>query len=158
MIPNKFMETFLQKRRFSKALPYIVGHVLDFGGNRGELENHLKHSASYTCINDENIPDKKYDTVVALAVIEHLPVNRVYKVLQKFRKTNGQVVITTPSKQSKPILEFMAWLGITDRENIREHKHYWNRKELFDLAKSTGFSVMRYKRFQFGLNQLFIIK
>ena len=152
------METFLQKRRFNKALPYIVGHVLDFGGNRGELKNHLKHSASYTYINDENIPDKKYDTVVALAVIEHLPVNRVYKVLQRFYKTGGQVVITTPSKQSKWILEFMAWLGITDRDNIREHKSYWNKEELLTLAKATGFNVARYKKFQFGLNQLLVLR
>ena len=62
--------------------------------------------------------------------------------------------MTTPTKMAKPVLEFMAFVGIVDKDNIAEHKHYWSKKEIYDLAEKAGFVVKKYKKFQIGFNQL----
>ena len=36
----------------------------------------------------------------------------------------------------------MAFWGLLDKDNIKEHKHYWNKEELLILGSSTGFSRM----------------
>jgi hypothetical protein len=39
----------LQQYRFRKAIPFLKGNVLDFGGNDGELQQYV--SGSYTLVN-----------------------------------------------------------------------------------------------------------
>jgi len=155
------MEALLQKFRFKKVLPYLKGDVLDFGGNDGELKQYVK--GNYTLVNYDHSPmkDKTFDTVVALAVVEHIEVDDVYSIfntLQSKLNPDGVIFLTTPTPLSKPILEFMALLNIVDRDNIKEHKHYWTKKELYDLAQKNSLQVKKYKKFQLGLNQLAILE
>jgi len=101
------------------------------------------------------------DTIVSLAVIEHIPFKDVPKIFRKFKSVlnkKGRIFLTTPAKIAKPVLDFMAFIGIVDKENIAEHKHYWNKKEIYELAKKTGFTVKKYKRFQMGFNQLAVLE
>jgi len=81
---KKFLESFLQKQRFKKVLPFLGKDVLDFGGNRGELRQWVK--------------------------------------------------------------------------GIVEHKHYWRKKEIYELASSNGFIIENYSIFQFGFNQFVKLK
>lgn len=153
------MEAFLQKKRFKKVLPYLKGNVLDFGGNEGELKKYVQ--SDYTLVNYDHSPmeNKSFDTIVALAVIEHIPVNEVYRIFKKFKlNKNGVLFLTTPTPMSKPVLEFLAFLRILDKQNIEEHKHYWNRKEIDVLARSSGFRIKTYKKFQLGFNQYAILE
>jgi 2-polyprenyl-3-methyl-5-hydroxy-6-metoxy-1,4-benzoquinol methylase len=156
---SKFLEAFLQKRRFKKVLPYLKGSVLDFGGNDGELKKYVQ--GDYTLVNYDHSPmeNKYFDTIVALAVVEHIPVDDVYSIFKKFKlKQNGVLFLTTPTPMSKPVLEFLAFLHILDKQNIEEHKHYWTRKEIEALAQSAGFKVKYYKKFQLGFNQYAIFE
>jgi len=151
------VEKFLQKQRFRKVFPYLKGHVLDFGGNKGELAQFVK--GSYSLINEDySLLEQpvEFDLIVALAVIEHIETSVVNELFRKFKKVlkkSGSIIITTPAPKSKPVLEILAFAGLLDRENIKEHKHYWKEKELFNLASSTGFIISNYRKFQFGLNQ-----
>jgi 2-polyprenyl-3-methyl-5-hydroxy-6-metoxy-1,4-benzoquinol methylase len=151
------LEKFLQQQRFKKVLPYLQGDVLDFGGNKGELQPFV--NGTYSLVNyDYSVieKDKHFDLIVALAVIEHIDEPIVKSIFEKFKtllKPGGCILITTPLPASKPLLEFLAFLGLLDKENINEHKHYWQKTELYNLAHSTGFSIGKYKKFQFGLNQ-----
>lgn len=158
MISDKFVERFLRDYRFRMVKPYLKGDVLDFGGNNGELGLYVK--GRYVPVNyDHSVMKGKFDTIVSLATIEHLYEYEIYTLFKKFRKMlGGYLFITTPTRMSKPVLEFMAWLGLTDKENIAEHKHYWTKSELLDLARTTGFEVVRYKKFQLGFNQIMICK
>ena len=161
LIGYKLMENFLRKRRFSKALPYITGkRVLDFGGNRGELKNFLPKNVEYDYINDISF-DKTYDNIVCLAVLEHIHYHKVMELFKKFYyhlEVEGTVIITTPTIESHFILDIMSRLRITDRPNLLEHKFYWRKDYLQELAEANCFEIIKYEKFQFGLNQLCIMR
>ena len=164
MESKRLAESFLQKKRFSKILPLISGNsILDFGGNRGELKKHLRNSQDYTLCNRDYsvLKGKTFDTILSLAVIEHLEIADVFKVIKMLKQhlnPNGIIILTTPSKLAKPVLEVMSISGLLDKENLKEHKHYWNKRELFELAKKSELNVRKYLKFQFGLNQLIVLK
>lgn len=152
-----FLEKLLQNYRFKMVKPYLIGDVLDFGGNQDELKKLVK--GKYLNVNYDYyaMENSHFDTIISLAVIEHIDFDEVFEIFRKFKKIlnkNGRIFLTTPTKIAKPILELWSLVGILDRANIAEHKHYWSKKEIYDLAKQSGFTVKQYKRFQIGFNQL----
>jgi 2-polyprenyl-3-methyl-5-hydroxy-6-metoxy-1,4-benzoquinol methylase len=158
---SKFLVRFLQSYRFRIANPYLIGSVLDFGGNKGELKKLVK--GGYLLVNYDHslMENTHFDTIVSLAVIEHIPPDDVFKIFQKFKiilNKEGRIFLTTPTKMAKPVLEFMVFMGIIYKENIAEHRHYWSKKEIYDLAKKTEFVVKKYKKFQIGFNQLAVLE
>lgn len=96
------------------------------------------------------------DIVVALATIEH--VNNPSFLLQEINRVlrkGGRVILTTPSNQAKPILEFLAFkLHLVSEEEIKDHKQYFKIDTLPALLKDCGFRNIKTKSFQFGLNLL----
>jgi hypothetical protein len=153
------LEKLLQKFRFARVKNILNGDVLDFGGNEGELSQFVQ--GEYTIVNYDHSPmiGKKFDTIVLLAVIEHINVEDVYSIFNKFSyhlNKEGKIILTTPTPQSKWLLELLAGLHILDKQNIEEHKHYWDKKDLNDLAIKNGFKVMKYEKFQLGFNQFSI--
>ena len=133
---------------------------MDFGGNEGELKKFCK--AGYLAVNYDHsvMEDTHFDTIVCLAVIEHMEYDDVISTFHKFQNIldeKGRIFLTTPTRIAKPILEFLAFLRILERDNIAEHKHYWNRKDIYELAQRTGFAVRKYRKFQIGLNQLAVL-
>ncbi len=156
-----FLERFLQRYRFRMAQPYLIGDVLDFGANDGELGKLV--TGKYIIVNYDHSPldGASVDSIVTLATIEHLYPKDVYAVFGKFKKClkdGGRIFLTTPTKMAKPILETMALIGIVGKDNIEEHKHYWSKADIFALAEQTGFQVARYRKFQLGVNQLAVLE
>lgn len=156
-----FLEKFLQNYRFRMVKPYLIGDVLDFGGNKGELKK-IVHG-KYTVVNYDHsvMNDIHCDTIVSLAVIEHIDVKDVYTIFEKFKtilNKGGRIFLTTPTKASKPILEFLAFIGVLDKQNIAEHKHYWSKQDIYNLAEKNNFLVKKYRKFQLGLNQLAVLE
>jgi hypothetical protein len=72
---SRIVEGFFQKARFNKVLPFIK--EMDFGGNEGDLKKF--GSGNYSLVNYDHSPmeNKTFNTVVVLAVIEHIDVNDV---------------------------------------------------------------------------------
>ncbi len=101
-------------------------------------------------------PDRSFDQVTILAVLEHIPLDQVDVLFREFRrilKDGGRVLLTTPTPAAKPLLEFLAFrLRIISRPEIADHKHYWSEADLRALAARTGFACSAYETFQFGLN------
>lgn len=155
--PKKItLERFLQNYRFRMVKKFIKGDVLDFGGNEGELKPLVLGKYTIVNYNRGNMFKDTYDTVVLLAVIEHIEVLEVYKIFSEFKpllRKGGKIFLTTPTIFCMPILEILSRIGFLSRENILEHKHYWSRKDIFKLAESNGFKVSKYRKFQLGLNQ-----
>lgn len=157
---SKLVEKILQYYRFNKAKPFLLGDVLDFGGNEGELKTLVK--GRYLAVNYDHfvMVNAYFDTIVCLAVIEHMTVLEVYEIFYKFKNIlnqGGRIILTTPTRIAKPMLELMALLGIIDKINLSEHKHYWNKKEIYTLAEKSGLIIKKYKKFQLGFNQLAIL-
>jgi len=162
MIDNPmFLDKLLQSYRFKMVRPYLIGDVMDFGGNKGELKRFVE--GRYLNVNYDHsvMENTHFDTIVCLAVIEHIEFDEVFKIFYKFKKIlnrEGRIFLTTPTKMAKPVLEFWAFLGVIDRGSIVEHKHYWSKKEIYQLANETGFVIKRFKKLQLGFNQLAVFE
>ncbi len=102
--------------------------------------------------------DGTFDKIVLLAVIEHIPFDQRGVLLGEFRRVlraGGQVILTTPTPASRPLLDFLAFrLKVISAPEIADHKHYYSRADLAALAADHGFTCTAYQTFQFGLNSL----
>lgn len=100
--------------------------------------------------------DGTFDHITILAVLEHIPLDQVSVLFREFHrilKDGGSVLLTTPTPDSKPLLEFLAFkLKIISGPEIADHKHYWNQADIMALAARDGFTCETYRTFQFGLN------
>lgn len=102
------------------------------------------------------LESESVDVVFMIALLEHLDSpDRMLLECNRILKRGGKVVLTTPTRLGKFFLEFMAFhLHIINEDEILEHKHYYTKKELFDLLAQSGFLKYKYKKFTFGLNSI----
>lgn len=181
------LDKLISWMRLGKVLPYVETDdiVLDFGcGHQAYLLSHIKEkikkgvgidydSKSYKLSSNievrnfhftEKFPflDKSFDKVFVLAVIEHIDIPKVSKLFREFNrvlKPGGKVVLTTPTLIGKVILEFLAFrLGIISKEEVGDHKKYYQKKDLEILAKNYGFVIEKYTTFQLGGNSLCVMR
>jgi 2-polyprenyl-3-methyl-5-hydroxy-6-metoxy-1,4-benzoquinol methylase len=175
------LSPFLRSRRMNQVKKFLVGKVLDFGCGNGDLGVFCEQG-SYVGydIDIESILDakkrhpelkfvnqfpsingslEKFDTIILSAVIEHL--NDPISVLGRLKgdlKPGGNFVITTPH----PIFEWIhtlgAGLGIFSTKARFEHKTLFDKATMDRVALETNLSVVIYRRFLLGANQLFILK
>ncbi len=109
---------------------------------------------------DDKIPleTDSVDCVTLIAVLEHISkpadvLNECNRILKK----NGKILITTPAPISKPILEFFSYkLNIVNPVEIRDHKHYYTKRELENILQKCGYTGVRVKSFELGLNNFAI--
>ncbi len=101
------------------------------------------------------LPDNLFNYVFLLALVEH--VQNPTPLLTEARrvlKVGGTLILTTPSPQSRLVLELMARPGLISREEIEEHKHYYSAAEVYELLVAAGFTAgnITCSRFELGLN------
>jgi SAM-dependent methyltransferase len=103
--------------------------------------------------------DCTFDIATSLANLEHLenPQNSIKEIFRAL-KPGGVLLLTTPSIYGKPVLEFLAYLRLVSKQEIEDHKNYFNKKILLDLCKETGFSFSKHQYFQFGMNNFLIAR
>jgi len=156
------LEKFLMWLRFRKIVPYMKeGSVLDFGsGKKQSLRKYLTKNYEYCGVERDYDPIKgKYDTVVMAAVLEHLDNEiEILEMLKSHMNKGSLLIITTPTSKSKKVLDILALLRLVDPENIKEHNYYWNEDELRGIAHKLGLKIDRYKKFEFGFNQIVIMQ
>jgi cyclopropane fatty-acyl-phospholipid synthase-like methyltransferase len=171
--------------RSSRIKKYINNgdRVLDFGcGNQGyflkyvreiinegigfdsEVENGNYDNLMFIKFIFKNkLPDNigKFDKIVMLAVLEHIEVNNVDNLLAEFKKVlknKGQIILTTPTPISKPLLEILAKLGIINNDEIADHKKYYSKTDITELAHKNKLKLVSYKLFQLGFNSEIIFE
>jgi cyclopropane fatty-acyl-phospholipid synthase-like methyltransferase len=181
----KWLDNYLQYRRFKAAEKHIPpkSTLLDIGCNRGEFFVYLsKKQVRGTgldplCENPvselpqnvaliksnfpaENLAGKKFDTITALAVFEHIP----HKEQEIFAKTchellceHGKIIITVPSPLVDYILHTLRFFRLIDAMSLEQH-HGFDPRETAPLFKKAGFKLARHRRFEFGLNNLFVFE
>ena len=101
------------------------------------------------------LPSGSVDLVTCLAVIEH--VERPETLLAEARRVlrdGGRLVLTTPSREAKPVLELVVRLRLIDAAEILDHKRYYAPRELRAALAAAGFAPAgtRVGRFELGLN------
>jgi len=97
---------------------------------------------------------ESFHVVTMLAVLEHLadPLGMLAAV-KRVLKRDGRLVLTIPSRLSRPVLEFLAYyLKIVDAKEIRDHKRYYNCGDIEHILTKTGLIMEEHRYFQLGLN------
>lgn len=106
------------------------------------------------------ISSQTVEIVTILAVIEHVHnpqqlLEEAYRIL----KPTGKLIITTPSTYSKPLLEFLAFkLGVISKEEIMDHKQYFDLPTLKKSLQVTNFKNIRLHYFELKMNLFAVAK
>lgn len=179
-----FLDKFIAHLRYKEVNPYVPknGVIVDVGCGReaaflmqhrhkikagvgldfriadATFENiQLFHHQNAKAI---PLPDASADAVFLNAVLEHIPEPLpILSDCRRVLKPEAFLVMTTPTPAAKPILEFLAFrLHIINEEEILEHCHYYNRKDVETLAQNLKMTLTRYALFEFGLNSLMVFK
>lgn len=172
------LSPWLQKQRLAKAIPFLSGRVLDFGSGDGILANYVQanhylgvdHDAEARSAAQRRYPKHQFvddlpgeraafDTVISLAVIEHIA--QPVELLGRFAallKEGGAIVLTTPHPHFHRIHDLGATVGLFSKDAADDHEVMFNRKDLAGLAQRIGFQMVKYQRFLFGANQLVVFR
>ena len=180
------LESFLRKKRMNMVLPIIKKYpnskLLDIGCGFNykfllEVEPYIsegygidfkvpelkngKIKTKRIKLNDK-LPfhENSFDFVIMLAVLEHLnqPIE-IVKEIERILKPKGKLILTVPSRNSKPVLEFLAYkMKIVNEEEINDHKKYYNYKDLEKLFKQTNkLKIQEHRYFQLYMNNFCVL-
>lgn len=171
------LSPLLRKIRIKIVLPYIQGKVLDYGCGVGALSEMCKrYSYLGVDIDKESIyvarktyplfrfatdiiAIEKFDTIIALAVIEHA--SEPVDLLKKFKlmlKPEGRIVLTTPHPSVEWIHTIGSKIGLFSAHASNEHQQLIDYGYMEELSIKAGFVIEEYKRFMLGANQLFVLR
>lgn len=182
-----FLEPIFRQLRFGIALKDIKrtidknSIILDYGcGPEALFYKYLKEkkiefkkyigldplvnvASRKDCFFIDNITEvgkEKINVITMFAVLEHLPYGKFdFVPIINCLKKDGYLLLTTPTKMAKPILEFLSYrLGIVSRREIEEHKHYFNMSEISKLFKKNNLKVDVQKVFEMGMNNYVLFK
>jgi len=105
---------------------------------------------------NKNIDNRKnyFDAVTALAVLEHVENPEAFlRKIKKMLKIGGRIIITTPDKKAKKILEFLSFrLRLISKDEVEDHKTYFDNRTLKGLLMKIGFKIIKLDSFEFGWN------
>ncbi|MFH1402304.1 MAG: class I SAM-dependent methyltransferase [Patescibacteria group bacterium] len=164
------LEKILSKQRIKMANKLIpqrlrAGKILDIGcgGNpffllNTDFQEKYGLDASVKIINsnqniilkhfdiekNERLPfgDNYFDTIIMLAVWEHINPQKIENVLQeiyRILKPHGRFILTTPCPWSDKLLKFMAKLKLVSADEINDHKGGYNHNDIIKYLYRSGF-------------------
>ena len=142
--------------------PYISSGIgIDFKVQEMSESNGGKIKTMSTIL-EKTLPfeNNSFDIVTMLAVLEHLehPIE-IVKEIHRVLMPKGLLLLTVPSVWSQPVLEFLSFkLGIVNRDEIADHKLYYNRLLLQFLAQKTDFEMIKHEYFQLYMNNFCIFR
>jgi 2-polyprenyl-3-methyl-5-hydroxy-6-metoxy-1,4-benzoquinol methylase len=102
--------------------------------------------------------DGSFDVIVLLATIEHMQhKDAVARESKRLLRQGGRVVITVPSLLVDKLLSVLLHMGFVDGMSLDEH-HGFSPEELPAIFIPEGFKLKSKKKFQLGLNNLYVFE
>ena len=153
-------------------------HVLDIGCCDGLLFSVLKgRIGSGVGVDSDSVPDdygdfrfirgpapddlpagETFDVITMLAFLEHIPADiqrNIAEACGALLNTNGRVICTVPSPKVDSLIQLGKRLRILD--GIHEDEHYgFEPSHTVSLFVDCGFTLCSARRFQLGLNHVFV--
>ena len=172
------LSPFLRECRIKATSPFLRGCVLDIGCGAGSLASLVDPELYYGFDYDEEsisiarrrFPRHKFqmempkpasfDTVVSLAVIEHVPQPDIFlKNLCRYLQPNRQsrIVLTTPHPSLEWVHDVGAKLGLFSAHASEEHETLLDKSSLQHIAQIADCPILIYKRFLLGANQMIVL-
>ena len=176
----KRADRLLQSWRIRKAAPYIPAGatVLDVGCDDGALFRALKERISFGIGIDTRAVPRDYgpfrfirgaapvslprgttfDAITMLAVLEHIAPDlqrELASACAALLRTGGRVICTVPSPKVDHIIDAGRRLHVLDGMNAHEH-YGFQPSDTVRLFTECGFALRRLRRFQLGLNNLYV--
>ncbi len=181
----KSFDYYLQKRRFTEAEKYIKpkSRLLDIGCNNGEFfhflsgknisgtgvdplfEDTFKLTSPGVEIIKAEFPtpllrEIKFDAISALAILEHVTENdqpEFSKACYELLHEGGKLILTVPSPLVDLILHILRFFRIIDAMSLEQH-YGFKPKDVLPLFQRAGFKLLIHKKFELGLNHLFVLE
>jgi SAM-dependent methyltransferase len=170
------LSPYLRRQRFAAARPFLRGRVLDVGCGAGGLSQWAEPD-TYLGVEVDAFSrgraqvanprhrfvaslaevDGKFDTVVALAVIEHVndPAAFLTSLASHLQlSAEARVVVTTPHPSIDWVHDAGAAVGLFSRHANEEHEDLLDENKLRATGAAVGLTMQSYKRFLFGANQI----
>jgi hypothetical protein len=112
---------------------------------------------------DATFPEAPFDVITMLAVLEHAPpgeIDQWANACSALLVPGGLVVATVPSPQVDAILGVLMRLRILDgmEKGLAEQHHGFEPAETTAAFERAGFTLVCRKRFQLGLNNVFVLR
>jgi 2-polyprenyl-3-methyl-5-hydroxy-6-metoxy-1,4-benzoquinol methylase len=176
------LDHYLANVRSARALAQIpFGHrVLDIGCHDGRLfalgaarqisgvgldpelpsDRELANAMLYRDMFPSTRVQEKFDSITALAVLEHIPPHGLEAFVQACvdaLKPGGTVILTVPSPIVDRILAVLVFLRLVDGMSLEQH-HGFDASSTPGLFERQGMTLVRHDRFQLGVNNLFVFR
>ena len=179
----KYLDYLLQDWRIRRCLGHIPANarVLDIGCHDGALFRHMGERLGFGLGIDPMVPlgqpetprqclirgsfppdmpeESPFDCITALAVIEHVALTDLPSFVNActaWLKPGGLVCITMPSPQVDILLGLLRFLGLIHGMSLEQHQGV--RPDIaIDYFLQDKFTLLYYKRFQFGFNNLYVL-
>lgn len=175
-----FLSPFLRRQRVQAVKPFLLGRVLDVGCGSGALADEIECSNYHGVEIDDlsrgkaerlypkhkfsrsiNEVEDRFDTVVSLAVIEHVSDPESFLLNLRDRLTNSanaQIVITTPHPSMDWAHDIGSSIGFFSQHANDEHEELLDQRRLAEVGEACDCELATYRRFLLGANQLAIFK
>jgi SAM-dependent methyltransferase len=109
-----------------------------------------------------DVPTASLDVVFCMSVLEHLDDDRsALAEMRRILAPGGTLVVNVPTWLGKAALELSAFrLGTSPREEMDDHKRYYDPRDLWPLLVEAGFLPhgIRCRRHKLGLNTLAVCR
>lgn len=177
LIEAGLLSYWLTKQRVQAAAPHLRGRVLDYACGVGILSERCRPDSYLgydidprkieiaredrpSFVFSASPPDgETFDTVAALAFIEHVPDPRATLTeLGGYLRPGGMLVLTTPHPDLEWVHTAGAKLHLFSPEAHDDHEDLIDRDRMRELLAGTDLALTGYRRFLFGANQLFLIR
>lgn len=177
------LSPYVTKQRLGIIASFLSGDVLDLGCGYTALPSQIPSERLYVgidvssdCIkwNQENHPHREFyvrnletddlgvaqtfDTIVMTAIMEHLAEpGPILNQLRLYLKPDGRILVTTPTPFGGIVHAVGAQIGLFYKEAFDEHERFFDKKEMAAYLQQYDLSLLKYQRFLFGFNQLFVV-
>jgi 2-polyprenyl-3-methyl-5-hydroxy-6-metoxy-1,4-benzoquinol methylase len=179
----KPLDRYLQNARIKRARPFVRNGdvVLDVGCADGTMferwQRLIKHGIGidpiltskqetglytlYPGMFPDGLPKGlKCDLITMLAVLEHMPTEAQTKLQDacyELLNEGGRVVITVPSPQVDHVLHVLEKARLIDGMSMHEH-YGFEAADTLKLFTLPRFRLVEQRKFQLGLNNLFVFE